>query len=185
MREFYLYYEIVDGEGKIKSIAPSKLDEFSELECLVLPWEVAKPFIEGRELPTNWCVKKHPKKGPQLEKLTRMTEMTYHKFELMKNVSMLEDDPEIAIVYHRERSVFDVEITDHDIVTSYFDPQLTLYFFVTRKDDPHVLYFEFTVKVRELQSKHKMVIECPVTLPDKFSVFTKKVFDRYLFEVMK
>ena len=177
MDDFYIYYELGQQShtvGTIKAIAPIELGEMNEMEFIRVPSPVGLSFTRGSESLNRWVVKWFPE----------FAEMRLYKRELDRSETVAnfiqliptrQTKPQVTVTWKRESKLFNVKTRG----VSISHPNVDMYFFVTRLDDPNIFYHHFGMVLLETMNKKGLDIPCDITLPDKFSVSTRTVFDRY------
>jgi len=100
---------------------------------------------------------------------------------------------EVYLTYNKLTKVLDIELSQIYKGTKRFfeqDQQRSLYikptteinFFVCDKNDPHVIHKLIRFPIQEIVGNKKSIVID--NLPDKFSIYTKKVFKKYLLEII-
>jgi hypothetical protein len=103
------------------------------------------------------------------------------------------EDFEIYISYNKASSNLTIELTERFFGTRklvspdvrkqkmIWSGETELIFYLTEYNDPHVLHKIVPIKISDITEKsHSLTVK----LPDKFSIFTRRLFKRYVMEII-
>jgi len=175
--DFYIYYE-PDTQaslvGVIKAVAPIELKEMGDMEFIRVPSDIGLGFTRGTTPLTNWVVRWDADADAmclvQLE-----TDSLREAPKFLEVIPTKEENPQTTITWKPSEGVFNVRTRGVSIT----HPNLDMNFFVTRECDPNILYYHFSVRLLATMNRVGYDIPCNVSLPKKFSVYTKFELDRY------
>lgn len=181
MDDFYIYYELQEQShtiGTIKAIAPLELTEMDDMEFIRVSSEVGLSFTRGSESLTRWVIKWLPEFAEM--RLFKQEQVGSERtIDFMKIIPTLQRDPQVIVTWQSERKIFN--ITTQGISPSH--PDMDMHFFVTRKDDPNIYYDHFSVALSDTMKNKGTEYHCHEMFPEKFSVSTRSVFERYQFRI--
>lgn len=103
-------------------------------------------------------------------------------------------DAEVYVIYHTNRCELSIELTERFFGTKpvidntnlrkqkmVWNGDTELTFYLTAYNDPHKIYETLTLTVSDLiEKRYSKKLE----LPSKFSVFTRRLFKRYVMEIV-
>lgn len=101
-------------------------------------------------------------------------------------------DPDIFVTYYKKSKKIRVELTDRFYGTKKSNAQkkqqqrvgwnddVMMDFYITEYNDPHKVIESFSVKISDLVGDK---FEKTLTLPDRFSVFTRRLLKKYVLEI--
>jgi hypothetical protein len=103
-------------------------------------------------------------------------------------------DADVYVVYNKDKSEISIELTERFCGTRsitentdfrkqkmIWNGDTELVFYVTAYNDPHIIYETVILTVSDLIEKNFKV---PVKVPAKFSIFTRRLFKRYVMETV-
>jgi hypothetical protein len=199
--EWYKNYQVTDpvyvavfdpNTGKVLSVGPSHAFE-DKKHKLVIERDIAELIIEGK-IKINECAI-----DPQSNTLEMIEVKNIFKIDdvlhriISKEWTEIEK-PEIYITYDSSKSTLKFELTEEFSGTKKLDKQFQpvtprkvlwdgdtiLNFLVTDYNDPNILYKMISLKISDLISKSKIVKD--IQVPEKFSIYTRRVFKNYVIE---
>ncbi len=183
MDDFYVYY-VIDEEnpsiGKIHAIAPHEVKEMADMSFIRIPADYGLQFTVGRKSISNWIVQYDDDSEDMV--FSEVTTTVGIPFvSVFFQIPHIEKNPEMIITFQKRSKCFHVAVPSKGLRR----PKRKLHFFVTPVDDPNMLYFQFPVDFSIASKSDGYVVSCPVTLPERFSVFTNKVLNRYQFRIVQ
>jgi hypothetical protein len=199
--EWYKNYQVTDpvyvavfdpNTGKVLSVGPSHAFE-DKKHKLVIERDIAELIIEGK-IKINECAI-----DPQSNTLEMIEVKNIFKIDdvlhriISKEWTEIEK-PEIYITYDSLKNTLKFELTEEFSGTKKLDKQFQsvtprkvlwdgdtiLNFLVTDYNDPNILYKMISLKISDLISKSKIVKD--IQVPEKFSIYTRRVFKNYVIE---
>ena len=88
-------------------------------------------------------------------------------------------DPDVIISYCKETKALTFSMSDKYSKNIIWDGDTEMIFLVTDYNDPNVLMQMISIRAGDITENIKSI---PVDLPEKFSVYTRRIFDKYIFE---
>lgn len=175
--------------GKAISFGPRYVDENFDDEIEV-DHDVADDIKEGKISLHNCYVdfydnKLEIKENKFLYKIDDVLHRIIEKkFYNLKN-------PDIFVTYYRKKNKIRVELTDRFYGTKKgndqtkqqrvgWNDEVVMDFYVTEYNDPHKVIESFSVKISDLVGNK---FEKTIELPDRFSVFTRRLLKNYILEI--
>lgn len=179
MDDFYIYYELEPQShttATIKAIAPIKLNEMGDMEFIRVSSEVGLSFTKGVESLNRWVVKWLPEFA-EMRLYKQEQGRSETAIDFLKIIPTRQTMAQVQVTWYTKSMVFNIRTRG----ISAAHPNVDMHFFVTRRDDLNIYYYHFSVALSATMDKKGVDIPCPVLLPDKFSVSTREIFDRYQF----
>lgn len=101
------------------------------------------------------------------------------------------ENPDLFVQYKRSTKKFTIELSANLMGTRktkikkqrniHWSGDTVMSFYLTKYNDPHWIYHQFDVKITELIGQSKKFQK--VILPEKFSVFTRRILKNYVLEI--
>lgn len=177
MDDFYIYYVIGEENpniGKIYAIAPHVVKEMGDMSFIRVPANYGLQFTVGRRSISNWVVQYDDESEDMV--LSEITTTAGIPFvSVFLQIPHVQKNPEMVITFRKKDMNFHVQIPSESLRKL----KRNLHFFVTPLDDPNMFYFQFSVDFLTAAKPDGYAVSCPVALPEKFSLFTNKVLNRY------
>ena len=180
--DFYVYYKISNDNafGTINAVAPHALPDM-EMEHIRISSELGIKFSKGIEALNRWTVVWNNTKQEMVltqPEIRRVVALSTVLSQISTDDSApRKDDEWIKAILDWNDGAFRIHIQN----IGSFPENLKLVFFVTRYEDPNIIYTHFSVNLHDCLVDEKTIVECE--LPEKFSVFTLPVLDRYLLRI--
>lgn len=175
------YYVVYDNEGMIKTIGPehSLLDFNNKVK---IDDDIAVAILEGRDNVFAYRVDIPTKKVVKLNKfathtLTKIDDVLHRIVDRKWSLTTEED---IRIVYNSETSALTFSMNEK-YKKLILEGDTDMNFLVTEYNDPNILLQMITFKVGDLAEKEKVYA---VNLQGRFSVYTRRIFDRYVIDTL-
>lgn len=179
--------------GRVKSVGPAwALQEKTNI--VEIDKEIAKEIILGNEPMSNYVVDLRHKKLEIRKKISVATiDDLVHR--IIEKKWTKKDYFDIFLVYSRKKDTLTIQMTEEfrgtrklpkkyksikkrDVL---WEGDLDLYFYITDYNDPNILYDFVTFKINDLVGN--TVCFSKLKVPDKFSVYTKRIFENYVIEI--
>ena len=176
MDDFYVYYEVNPANPRfatIKAVSPNELT-MPGMQHVRISAEHGQRFTMGHDALNNWHIAWNAEED-KMEMVMIEVQETDLTSRPLQQISVYEDNPTIIVEWHRSEQRFVVRAVNVDVN----QPQMVLKFFVTGWDNPHIFLHYFPVTMIDAMEVSGKSVPCPVELPHRFSVTTRKVFDRY------
>ena len=89
------------------------------------------------------------------------------------------NDPDIIVNYSRDNNLLDFSMSSRYSKNIVWDGDTAMIFLITEYNDPNALIEMISIRVGDITENTKSF---QLTLPNKFSVYTRRIFDKYVFE---
>jgi len=170
------YYVSFDDRGQLLELSPTFSQGKVEIDK-----EIALSIYEGTSTLKSFKVNTETleiEKNNDLiyNNLTRIDDILHRVIE--KKWSKVEK-PDISIFYHRKQSDMTFKINPLLKTVDWLGDR-ELVFLLTDYNDPNVLYAKTKFSVDEIISYPQIF---KIDLPEKFSVYTRRIFNRYTLEI--
>lgn len=189
------YSAVFDPEsGRIKSVGPDVA--FADLHYKIqLDDDIAEKIVSGQDNMSNYVVDIRSNKLELRQKLSLSTiDDLVHR--IIEKKWSNEDYFDIFLSYNKKKNVLKIQMTEEfkgtkklpkkykdikkrDVI---WEDNLDLFFYITDYNDPNVLYDIVTFKIVDLIGK-TMIFD-DLSFPDKFSIYTRRIFKNYVIEVL-
>ena len=185
MAEFYVYF---DDTGQILSISGRK-DTTSQHRFSTFPREEVIDFMEGIKSMANYYISENRKTGKVRiqEKITNEIIVQTLDDKLYKIEPLTKDNFDVKIII--DYNIMHITLHENirkellrDASDITINGATTLQFFITKKDDPHFLKKEIIIDIINL-IKQDITVDC--TPLGEFSIYTKRVYEDYCYEIRR
>jgi hypothetical protein len=176
------YYATFKDDGTLIGVYPSHAvaDTANKIK---IDEEVATSITTGIENLFSYKVDLPTKKLVKLNKfsthnLIKIDDILHRIID--KKWSNIQD-PDIVILHNTENSTLTFSMSDkysNDIV---WDGETEMIFLITDYNDPNVLLHMLSIRAGDITENTKLFT---LDLPNRFSVYTRRIFDKYVFEAV-
>jgi hypothetical protein len=90
------------------------------------------------------------------------------------------NDPDIIVNYTSDNNLLDFSMSPRYSKNIIWDGDTVMIFLITEYNDPNALIEMISIRVGDITENTKSF---QLTLPNKFSVYTRRIFDKYVFEI--
>jgi len=90
------------------------------------------------------------------------------------------NDPDIIVNYSRDDNLLNFSMSSQYSKNIIWDGDTAMIFLITEYNDPNALIEMISIRVGDITENTKSF---QLTLPNKFSVYTRRIFDKYVFEI--
>jgi len=90
------------------------------------------------------------------------------------------NDPDIIVNYSSDNNLLDFSMSSRYSKNIIWDGDTVMIFLITEYNDPNALIEMISIRVGDITENTKSF---QLTLPNKFSVYTRRIFDKYVFEI--
>jgi len=90
------------------------------------------------------------------------------------------NDPDIIVNYTSDNNLLDFSMSSRYSKNIVWDGDTAMIFLITEYNDPNALIEMISIRVGDITENTKSF---QLTLPNKFSVYTRRIFDKYVFEI--
>ncbi len=88
-------------------------------------------------------------------------------------------DPDVVVSYSKENKLLTFSMNSKYSKNIIWDGDTEMIFLVTDYNDPNVLMQMISIRAGDITENVKSI---SVDLPEKFSIYTRRIFDKYIFE---
>jgi hypothetical protein len=172
--EYYASYDPVAGSifkvGNRSALA-------SDPHVVPIDTELAEKIIEG-SLPIHRCFVNPDTQEveiAEIKSITKINDILHRVIELEHSQVERHD---LKIIYNRLSKVLTIEL----LATTHWTNDLSMSFYLTDYNDPNVVYKDITVVLADI--KNTPAAYTDIALPERFSVYTKRLFRNYVLEIL-
>ena len=176
-----VYAVVYNDEGNITSVGPNH--SFNGISNkLEVDDDVALAILDGRETMFSYKV--------DIRTKTLLKTNTFLTHSLTKIDDVLHrvidskwstvSNSDISISYDIDNSalIFSINSKYKKLI---LEGETEMNFLLTEYNDPNILLGMISFRVGDLLSQNKV---CKINLPDKFSIYTRRIFDTYIIETI-
>lgn len=175
--------------GKVISVGPT-ISFQTETNKIDLDKDLAEDILTGKISISNCFVDINSNSLEIVElKNIRKIDDVVHRIPFKKFSDIT--NPDCYVSYYKKNGYFKFELskdlggTKHNKLGKtrniYWSGDTVMTFYVTKYNDPHWILYNFDVKIEELIGNYKIVKN--ITLPEKFSIFTRRLLKNYVLEI--
>lgn len=173
------YCAVYNEEGQVTGIGPCGAYE-NVPNKVPIDEEFANLVFEGRETLLSFKVDLVTKQLIKLSKfvthsLTRIDDVLHRVID--KKWSSF-DNPDVTITYDSasEELIFSINSKYKRLI---WEGDTEMIFLITDYNDPNVLFEMISIRVGDITDTDKIF---KISLPENFSVYTRRIFDQYVFK---
>ena len=174
------YYAAFKDDGALIGVYPSHA-VVDILNKIKIDEEVATAITTGVENLFSYKVDIPTKKLVKLNKfsthnLIKIDDILHRVID--KKWSSIQD-PDIVILHNEKNNTLTFSMSDKYSTDIIWDGETEMIFLVTAYNDPNVLIHMLSIRAGDITKNTKSFA---LDLPTRFSVYTRRIFDKYLFE---
>jgi hypothetical protein len=174
------YYATFKDDGVLIGVYPSHavLDITNKIK---IDDEIATAIASGVENLFSYRVDIPTKKLVKLNKfsthsLIKIDDILHRVID--KKWSNIQD-PDITILHNVKNSTLTFSMSDKYSTNIIWDGATEMIFLITDYNDPNVLIHMLSIRAGDITENTKSFV---LDLPTRFSVYTRRIFDKYIFE---
>lgn len=173
------YYAVFDSStGQVRGIYPDH--SCSETDCKIeVEEEIAQSVLEGRTQLSSYVVNTEDSCLEIVENksLTKIDDVL-HRIVDSKWIKV--DDPDVTITVFKANKKIKIQLSDKFYKSRkiYWDGNTEMLFLVTDYNDPNGLHGLFATTITKLFDSK--IVEFDVELPADFSIYTRRLFKKYV-----
>ena len=187
-------YAVVYNEdtGEVMRVGPNSAFA-NDSNKISIDEETALQIIEGN-IRISACVVNIYTKELEIAEIKTAYKMddVLHRIPDVRWIAM--EDPEIYLTYDSNKKTITFELSTEFggtrntnkkitiIRKTVWDGDTAMNFLITEYNDPNILYEMITLNISELKGKAKIVKD--ITVPTKFSIYTRRLFKKYVMEIV-
>jgi len=176
------YYAAFKDDGALIGVYPSHAVA-DILNKIKIDEEVATAITTGAENLFSYKVDIPTKKLVKLNKfsthnLIKIDDILHRVID--KKWSSIQD-PDIVILHNKDNNTLTFSMSDKYSTNIIWDGETEMIFLVTAYNDPNVLLHMLSIRAGDITENTKLF---ELDLPTRFSVYTRRIFDKYLFETV-
>jgi hypothetical protein len=176
------YYATFKDDGSLIGIYPSHA-VFDNTNNIKIDEEIATAVSTGEENLFSYRVDLPTKKLVKLNKFSTHSlikiDDILHRIIDKKWSNM--QDPDITISHDTKNSTLIFSMSDKYSNNIIWDGATEMIFLVTDYNDPNVLLHMLSIRAGDITENTKLFT---LDLPNRFSVYTRRIFDKYIFETI-
>jgi hypothetical protein len=176
-----VYAAVYNDEGNITSVGPDH--SFNELtNKLEIDDDIALAILDGRETMFSYKVDIRTKTFLKVSNflthsLTKIDDVL-HRIIDSKWSTVSNSDISITHDIGKSTLIFSINLKYKKLI---LEGDTEMNFLLTEYNDPNILLGMISFRVGDLVSQDKV---CNVNLPTKFSIYTRRIFDTYIFKTL-
>ena len=188
--EYQAIFDPIDG--RIKAVGPS-IAFTNEKHKVPMDRETAELIIEGKIL-INSCSVDVSGNTVSISESRALYKIDDVLHRIIEKEHADFEKPDVFVLYNRKKKQITVELTEEFYGTKKLNKKFhpikkkrvnwagttEMNFLVTDYNDPNVLHRIFSLTVSELVENKKIIDD--LDLPEKFSVYTRRLFKNYVME---
>lgn len=172
--EYYASYDPVAGSifkvGNRSALA-------SDPYVVLVDTELAEKIIEG-SLPIHRCFVNPDTQEveiAEIKSITKINDILHRVIELEHSLAERQD---LKLTYNGSSKLLTIEL----LATTHWTDDLSMTFYLTDYNDPNIVYKDITVVLADI--KNIPAVYTDIVLPERFSVYTKRLFRNYVLEIL-
>ena len=176
------YYATFKEDGSLTGVYPSHAATGIQNK-IQIDEEVANAIIGGAENLFSYKVDVPTRKLLKINKfsthnLIKIDDVLHRIID--KKWSNIED-PDVIVSYNETDSVITFSMSERYTTNVIWDGATEMIFLITNYNDPNALIEMISVRAGDITANIKSF---NLDLPKKFSVYTRRIFDKYIFETL-
>lgn len=176
------YYATFKEDGSLTGVYPSHAATGIQNK-IQIDEEVANAIIGGAENLFSYKVDVPTRKLLKINKfsthnLIKIDDVLHRIID--KKWSNIED-PDVIVSYNETDSVITFSMSERYTTNVIWDGATEMIFLITNYNDPNALIEMISVRAGDITENTKSF---NLDLPKKFSVYTRRIFDKYIFETL-
>jgi hypothetical protein len=176
------YYATFKEDGSLTGVYPSHAATGIQNK-IQIDEEVANAIIGGAENLFSYKVDVPTRKLLKINKfsthnLIKIDDVLHRIID--KKWSNIED-PDVIVSYNETDSVITFSMSERYTTNVIWDGATEMIFLITNYNDPNALIEMISVRAGDITANTKSF---NLDLPKKFSVYTRRIFDKYIFETL-
>jgi len=175
------YYAEYDDDGMVKSIGPLRTIA-PDSRTIKVDTEVATSILEGHEHIFSYRVDVRTKQFVKMNKfathtLTKIDDVLHRVIDRKWSKAQ---SPDIVITHNAATSElkFSMDVRYKKMI---LEGDTDMSFLITDYNDPNILRRMITFKVGDIVNHDKVYT---LELPAKFSIYTRRIFDQYVMDIL-
>jgi hypothetical protein len=176
--KYFASYDPV--EGTVSSIG-SEIALAGESNKTLVDTELALKVLEG-SLPIHRCYVDLDTKTVNIAEIKSRVKVNDVLHLIIDSEYSLVSEHDIVVTYERTSKKFTIRSGKDDNISSHWSADTPMSYYLTDYNDPNVVHKIVDITVSDILSSP--VVMDNVELPDRFSVYTKRLFRNYVLEIV-
>jgi len=170
------YWAVYDPEtGKVKGIYPNESAD-SYKNKIKIDKDTAEAIGEGKISLANCYIdlESDTLEITEVKSLLKIDDILHRIID--SNWSAIED-PDLKIIHNKNKLCFALNEKTKNKKRIHYNGDTVMNFYITDYNDPNILFEKFDIQLNTLKESD---ITFEVDLPTKFSVYTRRIFKKYV-----
>jgi hypothetical protein len=176
--KYFAAYDPV--EGTVSSIG-SEIALAGESNKTLVDTELALKVLEG-SLPIHRCYVDLNTKTVNIAEIKSMVKVNDVLHRIIEAEYSLVSEHDIVVTYERISKKFTIRSGKGDNISSHWSADTPMSYYLTDYNDPNVVHKIVDITISDILSGPTIVNN--IELPDRFSVYTKRLFRNYVLEIL-
>jgi hypothetical protein len=176
--KYFAAYNPVDGTV---SAIGSEIALAGESNKTLVDTELALKVLEG-SLPIHRCYVDLNTKTVNIAEIKSIVNVNDVLHRIIESEYSLVSEHDIVVTYERISKKFTIRSGKDDNISSHWSADTPMSYYLTDYNDPNVVHKIVDITISDILSGPTIVNN--VELPDRFSVYTKRLFRNYVLEIV-
>jgi hypothetical protein len=176
--KYFAAYDPV--EGTVSAIG-SEIALAGESNKTLVDTELALKVLEG-SLPIHRCYVDLDTKNVNIAEIKSIVKVNDVLHRIIESEYSLVSEHDIVVTYERTSKKFTIRSGKEDNISSHWSADTAMSYYLTDYNDPNVVHKIANITISDMLSSPVVIDN--VELPDRFSVYTKRLFRNYVLEIV-
>jgi len=167
-------------EGTVSAIG-SEIALAGEANKTLVDTELALKVLEG-SLPIHRCYVDLDTKTVNIAEIKSIVKVNDVLHRIIESEYSLVSEHDIVVIYERTSKKFTIRSGKDDNISSHWSADTPMSYYLTDYNDPNVVHKIVDITISDILSGPTIVNN--IELPDRFSVYTKRLFRNYVLEIL-
>jgi hypothetical protein len=167
-------------EGTVSAIG-SEIALAGESNKTLVDTELALKVLEG-SLPIHRCYVDLNTKIVNIAEIKSIVKVNDVLHRIIESEYSLISEHDIVVTYEKTSKKFTIRSGKEDSILSYWSADTPMSYYLTDYNDPNVVHKIVNITISDILSGP--VIVDNIEIPDRFSVYTKRLFRNYVLEIV-
>jgi hypothetical protein len=145
--------------------------------------ELALAIFEGKDTTRNYKIDKNTLELVRINSLGEIKTVNkmddvLHRIIDKKWTNI--DEPHVSIVHHKDKSELHFSLNSI-LNAAVWNGDTEMIFLITEYNDPNILKHMVSLRIGDITGATKII---KLALPETFSIYTRRLFDKYVFEAV-
>jgi hypothetical protein len=176
--KYFAAYNPVDGTV---SAIGSEIALAGESNKTLVDTELALKVLEG-SLPIHRCYVDLNTKTVNIAEIKSIVKVNDVLHRIIESEYSLVSEHDIVVTYERSSKQVTIRSGKDDNISSHWSADTPMSYYLTDYNDPNVVHKIVDITISDILSGPTIVNN--IELPDRFSVYTKRLFRNYVLEIV-